>query len=48
MSPWTYEKILVLTFEEVRLEVYIKDIATETLDGVIEGKNVYTLAVLDI
>ena len=33
------------TFKEVRLEVDVKDIATKTFDGVIEGKNVYPLAI---
>ena len=36
------------TFEEVGLEVNIEDVTAETLDGVVEGKDVYALAVLDV
>ena len=36
------------TFEEIRLEVDIKDVSTETLDRVVERQDVYTLAILDV
>jgi hypothetical protein len=36
------------TFEEVGLEVDIEDVSAQTLDGVVEGKNVDALAVLDV
>jgi hypothetical protein len=39
---------LTQTLEEVWLEVNLKDIPTKALHGVIEGKYMYTLAVLDV
>lgn len=36
------------TFEEVWLEVNIEDVATEALNGVIEGQDMYAFAVLDV
>ena len=36
------------TFEEVGLEIDVKNVATETLDGVIKGQDVYTFAVFDV
>jgi hypothetical protein len=36
------------TFKEVGLEIDVKDVATEAFDGIIEGQNVYALAVFDI
>lgn len=36
------------TFQEVRLEVNIEDVATESLDRVVEGQDVDALAVFDI
>ena len=36
------------TFEEVGLEVDIEDVSAQTLDGVVERKNVDTFAVLDV
>jgi hypothetical protein len=41
----TFIKLEVHTFKEVWLEVDIEDIATKTFDRVIEGKNVYPLAI---
>ena len=38
----------MLALEEIRLDVYTEDIAIQTLDGVIEGKNVHTLAIFDV
>jgi hypothetical protein len=37
-----------LTFQEVRPQINVKDVTTETLDGVIEGENVNAFAVFDI
>ncbi len=36
------------TLEEVGFEIHIEDVTTQTLDGIIEGQNVDTLAVLDV
>ena len=36
------------TFEEVRFKINIEEVTAETLDGVVEGKDVYALAVLDV
>ncbi len=35
-------------FEKVGLEVHLKDVSTETLDGVIERKDMHALAVFDV
>ena len=36
------------TFQEVGLKIDVEDVATEALDGVIKGQDVYPLAVLDV
>lgn len=36
------------TLEEIWFEVDIKQVTTETLNGVVEGQNVYAFAVFDI
>jgi len=36
------------TLEEIRLDVNIKNIATQTLNRVVEWQNMYTLSVFDI
>ena len=36
------------TFQEVWLEVNVEDVAAQTLDRIVEGKDVYALSVLDI
>jgi hypothetical protein len=38
----------LLALEEIWLDVYIEDIAAQTLNGVIEGKNVYALPIFDV
>lgn len=38
----------ICTFEEIGFEVDIENIAAEALDGVIEGQDVYALAVFDV
>jgi hypothetical protein len=38
----------LLALEEIRLDVYIENIATQTLDGVIEGKDVHSLAIFNV
>ena len=37
-----------LTLEEVRLEVDLEEVSSQSLDRVIEGKNVDALSVLDV
>ena len=36
------------TFEEVRFEINIEEVTAETLDGVVEWKDVHSFTVLDI
>ena len=36
------------TIEEVRLEINLEQVTTQTLNGVVKGKDVYPLSVLDI
>ena len=38
----------MLTLKEIRLDVYIENITTQSLDRVIEGENVYALAIFDV
>lgn len=39
---------MIRTFEEVWLEIYIKDVAAKTFDRVVEGKDVHALSVFNI
>ena len=38
----------MLALEEIRLDVYIENIATQTLDRVIEWKDVYAAAIFNV
>jgi hypothetical protein len=38
----------LLALKEIRLDVYIKNITTQSLDRVLEGKNVHALAIFDV
>jgi hypothetical protein len=38
----------LLTLKEIRLDVYIENITTQSLDRVIEGENVHALAISDV
>ena len=40
--------VRIRTFEEVRLDVYIENIAAQALDRIVERQNVHTLAIFDI
>jgi len=38
----------LLTLKEIRLDEYIENITSQSLDRVIEGENVYALAIFDV
>ena len=38
----------MLTLKEIRLDEYIENITSQSLDRVIEGENVYALAIFDV
>jgi hypothetical protein len=36
------------TLEEVRLEIDLEQVATQPLDGVVKGEDMYPLSILDV
>jgi hypothetical protein len=40
--------VWLLAPEKIRLDVHLENIATQALDGVIEGKNVYVPAISNV
>ena len=38
----------MLALKEIRLDIYVENIAAQTLDGVVERKNVHALSVFDV